>query len=121
MLQALKQLAKEIEALEYFVSEESREKVPQEVKRFCSKIGTELRDLEKGDPWSIRAKFFISIMQEAVRKGMREADLPIVLWKQCVEQRDRSQNLATRHLFQLHESSPHVDLTNEEGDILNFY
>ena len=97
----------------------SGEQTSQEVRQFCNNIGTALRVLEEGTPWSNRAELYIGLIKEAVSKNMREADSPLVFWDYCMERRARVHNLTARNLFQLHGSNPHTVLTKEEGDISN--
>ena len=53
--QALKQFAKEIGAPEVFVLDFLGDQNSQEVKQFCNNIGTALKVLGEGTPWSNRA------------------------------------------------------------------
>ena len=39
-----------------------------EVKKFCNDIGTTLRALEEGTPWSNKAELYNGLIKEAVRK-----------------------------------------------------
>ena len=39
-----------------------------EVKKFCNDIGTNLRALEEGTPWSNKAELYNGLIKEAVRK-----------------------------------------------------
>ena len=117
--QAMKQFAKELGAPDAFVLDSSGEQTSQEVRQFCNNIGTALRVLEEGTPWSNRAELYIGLIKESVSKDMREADSPLVFWDYCTERRARVHNLTARNLFQLHGSNPHTVLTKEEGDISN--
>ena len=56
VLLAIKQFAKEIGAPDSFVADMSGEQMSSEVKKFCNDIGTTLRALEEGTPWSNKAK-----------------------------------------------------------------
>ena len=60
-----------------------------EVKKFCNDIGTTLRALEEGTPWSNKAELYIGLIKEAVRKDMRESNSQLCLWDYCVERRAR--------------------------------
>ena len=48
----------------------SGEQMSSEVKKFCNDIGTTLRALEEGTPWSNKAELYIGLIKEAVRKDM---------------------------------------------------
>ena len=40
-------------------------------------IGTKLRALEEGTPWSNKAELYIKLMKEAVCNDMKEAHCPL--------------------------------------------
>ena len=90
-----------------------------EVKKFCNDIGTTLRALGEGTPWSNKAELYIGLIKEAVRKDMRESNSPLCLWDYCVERRARINNLTAKNAFKLHGSTPHTVTTGDEGDISN--
>ena len=46
----------------------SGEQMCSEVKKFCNDIGTTLRALEEGTPWSNKDELYIGLIKEAVRK-----------------------------------------------------
>ena len=52
VLLSIKQFAKEVGHPDSFVADMSREQTSSEVKKFCDDIGTTLRALEEGTPWS---------------------------------------------------------------------
>ena len=52
VLQATKQFAKEIGAPTSIIADMSGEQMSHDVRKFCSNIGTTLRALEEGTPWS---------------------------------------------------------------------
>ena len=116
-LQAMKQFAKEVGAPDAFVADQSGEQMSNDVKIFCNEIGTSLRALEEGTPWANKAELYIGLLKEAVRKDMKAANSPMVLWDYCVERRARVHNLTARSTFNLHGSTPHTITTGEEGDI----
>ena len=76
VLLAFKEFAKEIGAPDSFVAGMSGEQMSSEVKKFCNDIGTTLRALEGGTPWSNKAELYIGLIKEAVRKDMRESNSP---------------------------------------------
>jgi hypothetical protein len=86
---------------------------------FCNEIGTTLRVLEEGTPWSNKAELYIGLIKEAVRKDMKASGYPIALWDYCIKRRARINNLTARNLFQLHGTNAHTALTKDEGDISN--
>ena len=55
-------------ARDSFVADMSGEQMSSEVKKFCNDIGTTLRALEEGTPWSNKAELYIGLIKEAVRK-----------------------------------------------------
>lgn len=119
VLQAVKQFAKEIGAPDAIISDCSGEQKSHALKRFCNEIGTTLRTLEEGTPWSNRAELYIGLIKEAVRKDMKEADCPLAFWDYCVERRARINNVTAKDLFQLHGSNAHTATLHEEADISN--
>ena len=119
VLLAIKQFAKEIGAPDSFVADMSGEQMSSEVKKFCNDIGTTLKALEEGTPWSNKAELYIGLIKEAVRKDMRESNSPLCLWDYCVERRARINNLTAKNVFKLHGSTPHTVTTGDEGNISN--
>ena len=119
VLLAIKQFAKEIGAPDSFVADMSGEQMSSEVKKFCNDIGTTLRGLEEGTPWSNKAELYIGLIKEAVRKDMCESNSPLCFWDYCVERRARINNLTAKNAFKLHGSTPHTVTTGDEGDISN--
>ena len=117
VLLAIKQFAKEIGEPDSFVADMSGEQMSSEVKKFCNYIGTTLRALEEGTPWSNKAELYIGLIKDAVRKDMREMNSPLCLWDYCVERRARINNLTTKNAFKLHGSTPLTVTTGDEGDI----
>ena len=119
VLLAIKQFAKEIGAPDSFVADMSGEQMSSEVKKFCNDIGTTLRALEEGTPWSNKAELYIGLIKEAVRKDVHKSNSPLCLWDYCVERRARINNLTAKNAFKLHGSTPHTVTTGDEGDISN--
>ena len=118
-MQAIKQFAKEIGAPDAIICDAAREQKSAELRRFCNDMGTTLRVLEEGTPWSNKAELYIGLIKEAVRKDMKDADSPIPFWDYCVERRARSNNLLAKDLFQLHGQNAHFTVISEEEDISN--
>ena len=56
VLLAIKKFSKEIGAPDSFVADMSGDQMSSEVKKFCNDIGTTLRALEEGTPWSNKAE-----------------------------------------------------------------
>jgi len=117
VLQALKQFAKEIGAPDAIVADMSGEQMSDDVKKFCSEIGTTLRALEEGTPWANKAELYIGLLKEAVRKDMKDSNSPMVFWDYCIERRARIHNLTAKPRFNLHGTNPHNLTMPEEGDI----
>ena len=89
------------------------------VKHFCNAMGTILRALEVGTPWLNKAELDIKLMKEAVRKDMREVDLPLPFWDYCLERRVQIYNLMARDHIKIRGIMPHIATTGVEGDISN--
>ena len=96
VLHAIKQFAKEIGAPDSFVAVMSGEQMSSELKKFCNDIGTTLRALEEGTPWSNKAELYIGLIKEAVRTDMCESNSPLCFWDYCVERRARINNLTAK-------------------------
>lgn len=116
---ALKQFAKEIGAPDAIIADMSGEQMSGEVRKFCNDIGTTLRALEQGTPWSNKAELYIGLLKESVRKDMRESDSPLCFWDYCVERRARINNLTAKSAFRLHGTTAYTATTGEQGDISN--
>ena len=108
VLLAIKQFAKEIGAPDSFVADMSGEQMSSEVKKFCNDIGTTLRSLEEGTPWSNKAELYIGLIKEAVRKDMHESNSPLCLWDYCVERRARINKMHSSSMDPLPTQSPLV-------------
>ena len=80
VLQAIKQFAKEIGAPDAIISDAAREQKSQELRKFCSEIGTTLRIREEGTPWANKAELYIGIIKEAIRKDMKSSNCPLAFW-----------------------------------------
>ena len=115
ILSALKQLKKEIGVPEVIICDGSGEQTAIEVKKYCGDIGTTLRILEEGTPWSNTSELYIGLIKESVGKYTKETDSPLVLWEYCAEKRSRINNLTAKKLIQLHGSTPQIVITSEEG------
>ena len=85
VLQVIKQFAKEIGAPTSIIADMSGEQMSHNIRKFCNDIGTTLRALEEGTPWSNKAELYIGLLKEAVRKDMRESNSPLpyetTVWK----------------------------------------
>ena len=117
--QAVKQFAKEVGAPEAFVCDPSGEQTSNVMKQLTSAMGTTLRLIEEGTPWSNKAELYIGLIKEAVRKDMLESNAPLNLWDYCVERRSLIHNLTARDSFKLQGQSSYTELTGEQGDISN--
>ena len=117
VLQALKQFAKEIGVRTSIIADISGEQMSHDVWKICNDIGTTLRALEEGTPWSNKAELYIGLFKEAVRKDMCESNSPMILWDYFVERRARINYLTAKDNFKLHGTTPHSATMAEEGDI----
>ena len=119
VLAAIKQFAKEVGTPDAIVSDMAKEQVSQDVCNFCNTIGTMLRALEEGTPWSNKVELYIKLMKEAVRKDMKESNCPLRCWDYCLERRVRIYNLTSRDHIKDRGSNPHTETFGEQGDISN--
>ena len=97
------------------VSDKAKEQISQDVHNFCNTIGTTVRALEEGTPWSNKAELYIKLMKEAVCKDMKESNCPLRFWDYCLECRVRIYSLTSRD----HIKVPHMETFGEQGDISN--
>ena len=93
------------------------EQLSSEMKQFCNTMGMTLRALEEGTPWVNKAKLYIELMKDVVRKDMREADSPLPFWDYCLERRVWIYNLM--YHIKIRGTMPHTATTGEEGAISN--
>ena len=119
VMYAVKQFAKEIGAPQAIICDMSGEQMKPDVKLFLNDIGTTLRALEEGTPWSNKADLYIKLMKEAVRKDMRESHSPLPFWDYCLERRVRIYNLTARDHPKIRGTNPYTMTMGEEGDISN--
>ena len=86
---------------------------------FCNNIGTTLCILGKKTQWENRAKLYVGLMKNAVRKDIQLTGSPLVLWDYAEERCATILSLTMRDLFQLQGSNPYTATIGEEGDISN--
>ena len=96
---ALKLFTKEVGVPNAFILDPSGEQTSNEVRAFCHKIGTTLRILEERTQHADRAKMYIGLLKEAVRKDLRDTHDPMKLWCYCAECRAAISNLPTKNMF----------------------
>ena len=119
VLSALKMFAKRVGAPDAIVCDASGEQTSKAVKGFLNEIGTTLRLLEEGTPWSNKAELYVGIIKEVVRRDMKEANCPIPFWDYCIERRVRISNLTAKNRFNLEGQNAYMQLFSEQGDISN--
>jgi hypothetical protein len=117
VLLAVKQLAKEVGAPKILVCDPHPAQIKQEVREFCTQIGTTLKVLEAETQRANHAKLFIGIMKEATRKDMHSSGSPLVLWDYCMEQRALTFQITIKKLFQLDGTNPHTSTFGTKADI----
>ena len=111
--------SKRVGAPEDIICDSTRAQKSTEVRQFLTSIGTTLRLLETGTPWSIRAELYVGLMKSGTCKDMKEAGCPLSFWIYCIERRARINNLTAKDLFQLEGRNPQYSITGEEGDNSN--
>ena len=67
-LLAFKQFAKEVGAPDSFVADMSGKQMSSEVKKFCNDMGTTMRALREGSPWSNKAELYIGLIKKQSEK-----------------------------------------------------
>ena len=116
VLLAIKQFAKEIGAPDSSVADMSGEQMSSEVKKFCNDIGTTLRALEEGTPWSNKAELYIGLIKEAVRKEMHETNSPLCSWDYYVERRARINNPTAKNADRIPSTTPGAEPPRDAKD-----
>ena len=99
--QALCMFAKEVGVPTYLIADPHPSQKSKEVRQCCHKIGTMLRLLEELTQWANRSELYIGLFKEATRKDTLEANIPLVFWNYCAEQRAVITNMTAKNLFQL--------------------
>ena len=69
--QTVKQFAKEIGAPDAINCDAAGDQTSGSLREFFHKIGTTLRALEEGTPWSEKAELYIGLLKESVSKDMK--------------------------------------------------
>ena len=85
VLQAVKQFAKDIGAPYAIICDGDSKQRSHNLKKLLGEIGTTLRLLEEGTPWSNKSELYIGIIKEAVRKDMKISNFPLAFWYYCVQ------------------------------------
>ena len=101
----------------YLVVDTHRAQTSNAVKRFCNQVGTILRILEKGTPWSNRTELYIGLLKKASRKDLHATNSPMCIWDHSIEQRAMIHNVVLRPLFQNKGLPPYADTFGESCDI----
>jgi len=117
--EALHWFCKQVGVPTDLVVDSHKAQTSKSVKTFCHQVGTTLKMLEVGTPWSNRAELYIGLLKEAVRKDMRSSNSPMVLWDYCIQRRANIHNLIPRPLFQNNGMTPHSATFGTSGDMSN--
>ena len=118
-LDTLKLFAKEVGVPLSIIADPARAQKSKAVVQFCHKIGTTLKLLEESTQWANRAELYVGLLKEAIRKDMKEANSPLVLWDYCAELRARLFNVTAKNLFQLQGQTPYMLTFGQQPDISN--
>ena len=119
VLQAIKKFSKQIGASDSIIPDAVSERKFQALWKIFFEMGTTLRVLEERNPWANKAKLYIGIMKEVVQKDMNMSNFPLDFLNNCIERRDRINNLTAKDQFKLQGSNAHTMLTGKEVDISN--
>ena len=114
---ALEMFAKEVGVPEAIITDSLKYHKSKGVRQFCHKIGTTLCVLEGSIQQANRAKLYVGLFKEAVRKDILKENSPLVFWDYCAEGRSTITNMTAKDLFQLQVQTPHFATFGEEGDI----
>ena len=97
---------KEIGVPIYLIVDSSGEQMSNEINWFCPQIGKTHRILEEDKQHTHRLEFYIGLLEETVRKDMRDLNCLIVLWDYFADQRAWIYNLTARNMSQLEGHNP---------------
>ena len=84
---SLYMFCKEVGVPQSLVVDPLGEQTSNKMKKLCHQVGTTLMILEESTQSANRAEFYIGLYKEAIKKDMREANSPLVLWDYCVHRR----------------------------------
>ena len=87
--------------------------------RFYDQVGTTLRILERGTPWTNRVELYIWILKEAVRKDIHNSNCPLILWDYATERRATIHNVVPRPWLQNDSLNSHLATFGTQADISN--
>ena len=79
----LKNIVKEVGVPEAIIVDSQKCNKSKEVKLFCHKIGTTLRILDGSTQWSNKAKLYVGLFKEAMRKYILDENSPLAFWGYC--------------------------------------
>eukprot|EP00957_Ditylum_brightwellii_P191816 14602535-Ditylum_brightwellii.AAC.1 len=112
VIQAVKQVTKKIGAPEAIICDGAwTQSKGKDILQFMAQVRTTLLVLEEDTPWANKAKLYISLFKQAIRKDMKESNFPLVFWDYCIEIRACINNLISKSLFQLHGNNAFTDRT----------
>ena len=92
-LSVLKLFCKEVGVPTSLVVDPSGKQTAKHVKKFALDVGTTLRVLEESTQWANRAKLYIVMLKESIRKDLRRSHSPMSLWTFCAQRRALIHNL----------------------------
>ena len=118
VLLEVKQFAKESGAPDAILCDMVGEQLTQEIKHSCNTIGTTLRALEEGMPWSNMAELYIKLMKESVRKDMKSPNSPLSFWDYCLKRRVCICNLMAHDHIKECGSNPHTITAGDKAIFL---
>ena len=106
--QAIRLFCKEVGVPSAFIGDQSGEQTSHEVQQYIKNVGSTLRLLGEGTPWTNRVELMIGQLKAAVRKYLMESNCPLCLWDYYIERRVRINNLTAKNLFALKGESPYT-------------
>ena len=80
VMQAVKKSAKDIGAPDAIIWDAASEQKSKSLRKFLGKIGTALKFLEEGNPRANKAELYIVLIEEAVRKDMKDSNCLLTFW-----------------------------------------
>ena len=76
-----------------------------------------VQQLERGTPWSNRAKGHVGIVKSEILLDLKESNCPMVLWCYAAERRGKILASTSRNIYSLGGKVPATVLTGQQTDI----
>ena len=114
---ALKHMFKTVGVPDSIVADGAREQVKGESLKLCHQVSCNLKQLERGTPWSNRAELWIGLVKKAIVRELKATGAPMKLWCYLGEWFCKVNNSLAREIYQLQGQTPSFKATGQITDI----